>query len=43
MPASLFRVIYGATDPHDGNGFVAFTLFLLTCFVSCSLYANLTK
>jgi hypothetical protein len=47
VPASLFRVIYGVTDKDDGNGivrgFVAFTLFLLTCFASCYVYANITK
>jgi hypothetical protein len=47
VPASLFRIIYGVTYPHDGNGivrgFVAFGLFLLSCFASCSVYGALTK
>lgn len=47
VPASLFRLMYGVTNPHDGNGiirgFVAFVLFLLSCFASCYVYANVTK
>lgn len=47
VPASLFRIIYGVTNPYDGNGivrgFVAFALFLLSCFASCYVYGALTK
>lgn len=47
VPASLFRLIFGVTDANDGNGlvrgFVGFVLFLLSCFASCYVYANLTR
>lgn len=47
VPASVFRLMYGVPNPDDGNGiirgFVAFVLFVLSCFASCYLYANLTR
>lgn len=49
LPASLFRIIYGVTDPNDGfgyklvRGFVAFVLFLFTSFASCMIYGQITR
>lgn len=47
VPASLFRIIFGVTDPNDGNGIVrgmvGFVLFLVTSIGACLSYGFVSR